>query len=167
MGPSSLSEDSGIDTASGCWATPSVQIARCTNSSTTELFGEVAVEVSAEHFAALREGGKFAMNSQANGHDYGISVDINWLMARGSHVRANGSRDCVSEALQWEGLSALWSHLTMQHSWSRRLAPSGQTAARWEALGYQRSNGSNLMRRPLTNASTNITAPVAATMPMT
>jgi ribose 1,5-bisphosphokinase len=98
MGPSGAGKDSVIDAARSRLATIPVEVARRVITRSPESIGEQAVGVSDEHFAAMRRAGDFAMNWQANGHDYGIPVDINRLLAQGRHVLVNGSRDYLPEA---------------------------------------------------------------------
>lgn len=98
MGPSGAGKDSVIDAARSRLATIPVEVARRVITRSPESIGERAVGVSDEHFAAMRRAGDFAMNWQANGHDYGIPVDINRLLAQGRHVLVNGSRDYLPEA---------------------------------------------------------------------
>jgi ribose 1,5-bisphosphokinase len=98
MGPSGAGKDSVIDAARSRLATIPVEVARRVITRSAESIGEQALGVSDERFAAMQDAGNFAMNWQANGHDYGIPVDINRWLAQGRHVLVNGSRDYLPEA---------------------------------------------------------------------
>jgi len=98
MGPSGAGKDSVIDAARSRLATIPVEVARRVITRSAESIGEQAMGVSDERFAAMQDAGDFAMNWQANGHDYGIPVDINRWLAQGRHVLVNGSRDYLPEA---------------------------------------------------------------------
>jgi ribose 1,5-bisphosphokinase len=98
MGPSGAGKDSVIDAARSRLATIPVDVVRRVITRSAESIGEQAVGVSDERFAAMQDAGDFAMNWQANGHDYGIPADINLWLAQGRHVLVNGSRAYLPEA---------------------------------------------------------------------
>lgn len=98
MGPSGAGKDSVIDGAREQLARIPVHVARRIITRSAESVGEQAIGVSAQRFSVMQQSGDFAMNWRANGHDYGISVDINRRLANGSHVLVNGSRDYLPEA---------------------------------------------------------------------
>jgi ribose 1,5-bisphosphokinase len=98
MGPSGAGKDSVIDGAREQLARIPVHVARRIITRSAESVGEQAIGVSAQRFSVMQQSGDFAMNWRANGHDYGISVDINRRLADGGHVLVNGSRDYLPEA---------------------------------------------------------------------
>lgn len=98
MGPSGAGKDSVIDAARPQLAAIPVEVARRVITRSAESLGEQAMGVSDDRFAAMERAGDFAMNWRANGHDYGISTDINGWLADGRSVLVNGSRDYLPEA---------------------------------------------------------------------
>lgn len=65
-----------------------------------DLGGENHLALTRAEFHARSEKGLFAMEWQANGHDYGVGWEINFWLSRGCHVLVNGSRGYLDEALE-------------------------------------------------------------------
>lgn len=140
MGPSGAGKDSVIDAARSRLATLPVEVARRIITRSAESVGEQAIGVSAERFAALKDAGDFAMNWQANGHDYGISADINRLLAEGRHVLVNGSRGYLPEAQrQYPDLVAVLVHVSRDVLRERLVARGRESLADIE-LRLQRND---------------------------
>ncbi|MCA3150524.1 MAG: phosphonate metabolism protein/1,5-bisphosphokinase (PRPP-forming) PhnN, partial [Rhodocyclaceae bacterium] len=101
VGPSGAGKDSVIDWASARLAAAEVahvRFARRTINRPEDAGGERHVAVDDETFDRMREAGAFALWWRANGHAYGIGVEIVEWLAAGYTVVVSGSRAGLRDA---------------------------------------------------------------------
>ncbi len=98
MGPSGSGKDSLIEAVRSHLAGRRCEVMRRVITRSAEAVGEDAVGVSREAFESLKAQGAFALDWQANGLAYGITVQLDdWLRA-GRNVLVNGSRGYLNQA---------------------------------------------------------------------
>ncbi len=98
MGPSGSGKDSLIEAVRPHLAGRRCEVMRRVITRSAEAVGEDAVGVSREAFESLKAQGAFALDWQANGLAYGITVQLDdWLRA-GRNVLVNGSRGHLNQA---------------------------------------------------------------------
>lgn len=98
MGPSGSGKDSLIEAVRSHLAGRRCEVMRRVITRSAEAVGEDAVGVSREAFESLKAQGAFALDWQANGLAYGITVQLDdWLRA-GRNVLVNGSRGHLNQA---------------------------------------------------------------------
>lgn len=98
MGPSGSGKDSLIEAVRPHLGGRRCEVMRRVITRSAEAVGEDAVGVSREAFESLKAQGAFALDWQANGLAYGITVQLDdWLKA-GRNVLVNGSRGHLNQA---------------------------------------------------------------------
>lgn len=65
--------------------------------------GENHIALTSREFALRKQYGLFALDWRANGHDYGIGIEIESWLTRGMNVIINGSRADLANARQRYG----------------------------------------------------------------
>lgn len=101
VGPSGAGKDTVLDwVKSKLSADAPVKFARRTITRPAEAGGEQHIAATPETFVATRARGEFAMAWYANGHSYGVGLEIREWLARGMTVVVNGSRGYLPQALR-------------------------------------------------------------------
>lgn len=99
MGASGSGKDTLIKAASKALKDYSdIRFARRFITRSTDPEGEDHLPLNQEEFITRVQNGLFALYWSANGHDYGISAEINVWLSRGQTVVVNGSRQWFAEA---------------------------------------------------------------------
>lgn len=103
MGPSGAGKDSLLRRCRERLGGQSCLVASRYITRAPELQGENHLALSEAEFAQRVQLGAFALHWRANGHRYGIGVEIDQWLARGIDVLVNGSRGHLAQARERYG----------------------------------------------------------------
>ncbi|MEQ9887748.1 ribose 1,5-bisphosphokinase [Pectobacterium zantedeschiae] len=105
-----------------------------------EIQGENHIALTPEEFAFRQQLGIFALNWQAHQCHYGIGIEIDYWLQRGSNVIVNGSRAYLTQARERYGNTLFPICLTVSESALRqRLRARGRESEQQIATRLQRA----------------------------
>ncbi|MDY4387047.1 ribose 1,5-bisphosphokinase [Pectobacterium aroidearum] len=139
IGPSGAGKDSLLR-AIRQLALPRLLVAHRYITRPAEIQGENHIALTPEEFAIRQRLGLFALNWQAHQCDYGVGIEIDGWLQRGSYVIVNGSRAYLSQARERYGNTLFPICLTVSTSTLReRLCARGRESEQQIATRLQRA----------------------------